>query len=268
MLQFPDTALPKHRQFLTQAIPVLAADPRLLGVAASGSYSENNLDTYSDLDLVIVIAPEHFTEVMSERPQIAANLGPLLGCFTGEHVGEPRLLICLYGPDLLHVDLKFVALPDATQRVDQPVVLWQRQQLLSDIFASGTGHYPKPDPQWLEDRIWIWCHYGADKILRGELLEADAFLAFIRSTVLAPLAQLRAGLECKGLRRLEQQLPQLASELRHTTGALTPLMLFSALEKTISLYLQLRPDVQKNIALQQAVLDYINAKSGFWSTTS
>ncbi len=120
MLQFPDTALPKHRQFLTQAIPVLAADPRLLGVAASGSYSENNLDTYSDLDLVIAIAPEHFTAVMSERPQIAAKLGPLLGCFTGEHVGEPRLLICLYGPDLVHVDLKFVALPDAAQRVDQP----------------------------------------------------------------------------------------------------------------------------------------------------
>ncbi len=56
-------------------------------------------------------------------------------------------------------------------------------------------------------------------------------MAFIRSTVLAPLAQLQAGLECKGLRRLEQQLPLLAAELRHTTGDLTPRMLFSALEK-------------------------------------
>ena len=33
--------------------------------------------------------------------------------FTGEHVGESRVLICLYGPPLLHVDLKFVSLSDA-----------------------------------------------------------------------------------------------------------------------------------------------------------
>ena len=38
----------------------------------------------------------------------AAGLGPLLACFTGEHVGEPRLLIALYGPPPVHVDLKFV----------------------------------------------------------------------------------------------------------------------------------------------------------------
>jgi hypothetical protein len=31
----------------------------------------------------------------------------LLVGFTGEHVGEPRVLICLYGPPVLHVDLKF-----------------------------------------------------------------------------------------------------------------------------------------------------------------
>jgi hypothetical protein len=33
--------------------------------------------------------------------------------FSGEHVGEPRALICLYGPPLLPVDLKFVSLSDA-----------------------------------------------------------------------------------------------------------------------------------------------------------
>ena len=45
---------------------------------------------------------------MGERRTIAESCGGLLAAFTGEHVGEPRLLICLYGPPLAHVNLKFV----------------------------------------------------------------------------------------------------------------------------------------------------------------
>jgi hypothetical protein len=40
--------------------------------------------------------------------QNASRLGELLPSFTGEHVGEPRLLICLYNNPLLHAELKFV----------------------------------------------------------------------------------------------------------------------------------------------------------------
>ncbi|NRS94850.1 hypothetical protein DFH40_002566 [Clostridium beijerinckii] len=47
---------------------------------------------------------------MNERIKIAESLGTLLSAFTGEHVGEPRLLICLCEPELLHVDLKFVSI--------------------------------------------------------------------------------------------------------------------------------------------------------------
>ena len=47
---------------------------------------------------------------MAQRKVLAGTLGHLLHAFTGEHVGEPRLLICLYGPELLHVDLKFMDL--------------------------------------------------------------------------------------------------------------------------------------------------------------
>ena len=47
---------------------------------------------------------------MQARVQLAESLHLLLAAFTGEHVGEPRLLICLYRSPLLHVDLKYVSL--------------------------------------------------------------------------------------------------------------------------------------------------------------
>lgn len=120
----PSSAPEAHRRFLASALPALGTDPRILGLAAGGSFLTNTMDAFSDLDLVVAVDPAHMGAVMAERHQIASTLGPLLAAVTGEHVGEPRLLICLYDlPPLLHVDLKFVALPDAAARVEDPAVL-------------------------------------------------------------------------------------------------------------------------------------------------
>lgn len=86
-----------HAAFLRSALPRLAADPRLVGVAAGGSYVTGTIDVHSDLDLVVVVEPSAQAEVMVSRAVLASGLGRLLVAFTGEHVGEPRLLICLYG---------------------------------------------------------------------------------------------------------------------------------------------------------------------------
>src|SRR5262249_39597894 len=80
----------------------------------------------SDLDFVVICRDEHQPELLREAPAFAARLGPLLAWFTGEHVGEPRLLITLYGPPPLHVDLKFVADADLGHRGEDGRILWQR----------------------------------------------------------------------------------------------------------------------------------------------
>ena len=105
------------RDFLSRALPVFRADARFVGVAASGSAITGQMNEFSDLDLVVAVEPMAFPEVMTQRKSLAASLGDLVASFTGEHVGEPRLLICLYAPGPLHVDLKFVALPDVNPRV-------------------------------------------------------------------------------------------------------------------------------------------------------
>ncbi len=86
---------PPHAAFLARAVPRLAGDPRVLGVAAAGSYASGQMDAFSDLDLVVGVEPEAFGALMAARRDLAAALGPLVAAFTGEHVGEPRVLICL-----------------------------------------------------------------------------------------------------------------------------------------------------------------------------
>ncbi|OAS18998.1 hypothetical protein [Paenibacillus oryzisoli] len=78
------------------------------------------------MDLIVVYDAVYREEVMNQRVRIAEKLGNLLSGFTGEHVGEPRLLICLYGPPPLHVDLKFVTAQELEHRVEDPMILWER----------------------------------------------------------------------------------------------------------------------------------------------
>lgn len=121
------TALPEaHRAFIDNAIRVLPDDARILGLAAAGSYRTGTMDQFSDPDLIVITVPDRQAEALSDRHAIAHRLGAYLAGFTGEHIGDPRVLITLYGPPLLHVDLKFVALTDAHVRVEEPAVIWQR----------------------------------------------------------------------------------------------------------------------------------------------
>jgi hypothetical protein len=177
-----------HRAFLERAVPRFRADARLAGLAAGGSFVGGLLDEHSDLDFVVVSLPEASSDVLREGADIAQRLGPLLTAFPGDHVGEARLLICLYGPPLLHVDLKFVSTDELVHRVEDPTILWDRHGAVRAALSKVKAVYPQPQLQWIEDRFWVWVHYIAVKIARGELFEAIDSLGFVRARVLGPLS--------------------------------------------------------------------------------
>ena len=254
-MDFPSTATPAHRAFIRQAIETLSVDARIVGLACSGSYSEDALDAFSDLDLVVAVAADCYGAVENERLDIVASLGDLLSAFTGEHVGEPRLVIALYGPDGLHVDFKFVKVEDAADRVDEPTVLWERDNQLSDALKTGVGAYPRLDEQWVEDRFWTWIHYCAGKIGRGEYFEATDFLGFLRGQVLGPLALQQAGFQARGVRKIEHLLPEFADRLRQTVAQPEKMQLQAATEHAIVLYKAMRsPDVMACTRAEQVAL--------------
>jgi hypothetical protein len=263
MLENAPRSLPEpHRAFLSRAMPLLAFDARIIAVAAGGSYLSDTMDEFSDLDLVIVLEPAEQVAVMADRQRIAGSLGSLLASFTGEHVGEPRLLICLYEAPLLHVDLKFVALPDMVKRVEDPAVLWEREGRLTAILQHGHAELPAPNLPWIEERFWVWVHYAAGKIGRGELFEAIDFLSFLRASVLGPLSLLSSGARPTGVRRIEAVAPALAEELRATISGHDARDCVRALRASIDVYRQLRdgPDaagVRLQSGVEVAAMDYV-----------
>lgn len=92
-MKYP-TSLPEtHKQLLMKIISSFSQDPRIVGIGASGSFISNSMDKYSDLDLVVAINPDDYENLMLERFHLVDQIPGKVAAFTGEHVGEPRLVI-------------------------------------------------------------------------------------------------------------------------------------------------------------------------------
>ncbi|MES0837554.1 nucleotidyltransferase domain-containing protein [Nocardiopsis tropica] len=231
-----------HRRFLDDVLPGMRQEPRIAGVAVAGSIAGGLSDIYSDVDLVVAVEDEAFDSVMAERLALIGSWTDLVAGFTGEHVGEPRLIITLVGPPLLHVDFKFVRVRDFAERVEDPAILWDRNGALADVLAAHPLATDPLDLQWIEDRFWIWVHYGAAKLGRGELFEVIGFLGYLRDAVLGPLAAQRAGAPSRGVRHLESVAPDEARELRATLCGHDAHEAGRAILATVDLYRRWRDD--------------------------
>lgn len=75
------------------------------------------------------------------------------------------------------MDLKFVALPDAAHRVDEPAVLWERDGRLSAVLREGAARSPSPDPQWIKGaRITLLLALRPGKKSRDRVSQSGDFL--------------------------------------------------------------------------------------------
>ena len=110
-----------QEQFAENVVESVRDDEKVVGLAVAGSWLTNEIDEFSDLDLILVTA-KNVSEDKSEMLQYAKRFGHFLSGFTGEHVREPRVLICLYDNPLLHVDIKFVTLEEFRQRIETPII--------------------------------------------------------------------------------------------------------------------------------------------------
>jgi predicted nucleotidyltransferase len=227
-------------QFAEKATQILKKDKTVIGLAVGGSWLTNELDEFSDLDLILV-TKERVSSDKFKMLEYAKSLGQLLSGFTGEHVGEPRLLICLYDNPLLHVDLKFLTLDEFNQRIEQPIILLDTNNLLQTTINQTIPQFPFPDFQWIEDRFWIWAHYALLKIGRGELLEAFDFLGFLRMVVLGPLLHIKNNSLPRGVRKIETQITIADLELlKGTIPQYSRGSILESLKKSVLLYRQLR----------------------------
>ncbi|MBB6239761.1 putative nucleotidyltransferase [Pedobacter sp. AK013] len=251
-----------HQQFALNVTETLKNDESVIGLAVGGSWLSSDIDEFSDLDLVLV-TKEKVSADKLKMIEYAGRLGELISAFTGEHVGEPLVLICLYNNPILHVDIKFLTLDEFSLRVENPLLLIDRDNQLQQILDQTEAKFPYPDYQWIEDRFWTWMHYTLLKIGRGEYLEAFDFFGFLRMVVFGPLLHIKNNNLPRGVRKVESQLSTKDFNLlKSTIAEYNKTSLIAALENSIALYKDLRielfeKDIKRNQKAEDAVKNYL-----------
>ncbi|MCB0721276.1 MAG: aminoglycoside 6-adenylyltransferase [Ignavibacteriae bacterium] len=232
-----------QKEFAKNAVEVLKNDDSVIGITAGGSWLTDELDEYSDLDLILV-TKDKVAGNKEKMISYAGKMGNLLNAFTGEHVGDPRVLICLYDNPLLHVDIKFLTPEEFHKRVEDPFILHDTEDQLKNIIEKTEAKFPTPGFQWMEDRFWTWVHYDLVKIGRGEYFEAHDGFAFFRDMILGPLIHIKNGNLPRGVRKVETHIAKEELELlKRTIPQYDRQSLIKTLEEVVSLYRKLREDV-------------------------
>jgi hypothetical protein len=226
--------------FISFVTNIVKLDDRIIALCIAGSWISNEIDQYSDLDLVLITKNE-IVFSKEEMIKFANTLGPLSVGFSGEHVGENKLLICLYENPILHVDLKFVQINDFFQRVENPTIIYDKNNIVKDIYSKTTPKWPNPDFQWIEDRFWVWIHYAATKLGRGEWIETIDFISFLRLNVIGPLYHLKYNSNPRGVRKLEFILNHDdLDKIKKTISAYSFISIKNSIYETIKIYKELR----------------------------
>ncbi|MDR6485651.1 putative nucleotidyltransferase [Chryseobacterium vietnamense] len=232
-----------QQEFANRAKEILEPDDNVIGLAVAGSWLTDEIDEFSDLDLILV-TQQKISHDKNLMLGYAKKLGDFLSGFTGEHVGEPRLLICLYDNPLLHVDIKFLTLEEFQSRIETPVLLIDKGGKLANIIHHTEARFPYPDYQWIEDRFWTWIHYALLKTGRGEYFEAYDFMGFLRMVVFGPLLHIKNGNLPRGVRKVETALKTSDLEkLKLTITDYNRQSLLESLRNAVSLYRHLRAEL-------------------------
>lgn len=252
-----------QKEFAERTTKILSADPSVIGLTVGGSWITSELDEFSDLDLILV-TKEKISGNKELMITYAKRLGKFLSGFTGEHVGEPRVLICLFDDPLLHVDIKFLTLDEFRQRVETPVILLDKNDQLRKVLSETESRFPYPDYQWIEDRFWTWVHYILLKIGRGEYVEAFDCFGLLRAVVFGPLLHIKNSNLPKGVRKVETTLAtEDFDKIKSTLPSYSKKSLLDTLAKSISVYRELRTLLfKRNVILraetEKKVMEYFN----------
>jgi hypothetical protein len=241
-----------QKEFADKVVEIVKSDANVIGLAVAGSWITEEMDEFSDVDLIL-ITKKKVSDDKEKMLTYARNFGDFISGFTGEHVGEPRVLICLYDNPLLHVDIKFLTLPEFYDRIENPVILFERDHQLTDVIKSTKAEWPAADYQWIEDRMWTWVHYIASKAARGEYFECLDGLGYMRAKVLAPLLQVKSKTAVRGLRKVEKKLtPADLEDLKITVAQYSKASVLKALDNSVSVYRMLRRKLFNDEVLLQA----------------
>ena len=217
-----------REQLRARLLEMAAQDPRLSGVAVTGSAADGREDRWSDIDLAFGVC---------DGVELPAIVSDWTARMYAEHdavhhtelLAGPWIYRVFLLANTLQVDLAFVS--EAEFRALAPTF-----RLVSGT-AREPGHLPAPVAGSLIGMGWLYALHARSSLARGQRWQAEHMISAMRDTALA-LACVRYGLPAahgKGIDKLPEAVTAgfeealvrglVGAELSRAFGAATQLLL-------------------------------------------
>jgi hypothetical protein len=190
-----------------------------MGVLVVGSGAVGFTDTYSDIDLAVIVErAEEVKPAFDDWGKSIAEMFAVLSCVPVQRAPNIFLYAMLLG-GFLELDISFQCLDDLTARRARWRVAWDRSGRIDEIMRVSWDTHPEPDRagfyhQYMEG-TWHYVNHVGLSAARGQLWRAISDLELIRARVIE-LAGLRGGHETRRFREADDLPPGLLSALETT----------------------------------------------------
>ncbi len=198
---------PKEReQILNSLLDALKKDNRSAGVALVGSGAIGFEDTFSDIDLSVVVESSNNIENVFQYwvTQFKQTLHPI-GYFETRYAND-NLLWGFLLPNFLEIDMGFLGLGNLVARSERWKVIFDNTGRIEEILHRTWENRPPVDirGKYLENfnGIWHYITHVAILVERGQLLRAIHYLNELRDDTVEIIG-LRHGLRTRNWRDVD-----------------------------------------------------------------
>jgi predicted nucleotidyltransferase len=199
---------PDLLRLLSSAVDVLMSRDVVAGIVLSGSVAVGSPDTFSDVDILAVVADDALSTVWEERAALAQVVGGVVLLFDLTEIVPYSSAIYYRDGTKLHLTYRGLSALSADPDYARARCVYSRTPEISGWLGTCEALEGEPDLKRLlrdDERFWFWVLQGACKIPRGELWAAFDTLHLLRSIVISSISAI-SGHPFEGFRRVETHL--------------------------------------------------------------
>ncbi|PLT28909.1 nucleotidyltransferase domain-containing protein [Peribacillus deserti] len=178
-----DAGLPLHRsKLLAAALEDFSGDPAVLAIYQSGSLAKGNFDSYSDIDLHIIVRPDARAEFIENKRRRSAGWGKVL--FYEENSPSAPVIVTHY-ECFVKVDTWYKTLNEVTPSLWLKGIeaLYDPEGIVTKIIEDSENLIYKPshgDVEFWRGKALAYIHETYRSVMREEIYYALSNLDKLR----------------------------------------------------------------------------------------
>lgn len=160
-----------HLQRIQELVKRFEGDSRCLAMYLSGSLAKGTSDEYSDVDMGIVVADEHYDLIRAELPAICeAELGKLAAWLPEAETADwsSYAFLCHQGQELLLYDLAVTPISN-WKGTDAAQVLFDRTGRSGTATEETAGAFDANRLAWLIKHFWVYMYLNGKYVKRSDI---------------------------------------------------------------------------------------------------